>query len=404
MLYLVGGPGNAERVDVSDLFVKRLSACGLEIDYVIFSRSPSPAWRKIEWRGATAYEVGRTRLGGISGAIVNKFIELGADFRTCWLALTRPYDIVQIRDKFVVGALCVFATRLRRQRFIYWLSYPYAESRLLDAREGRALVPWLSLIGANAAAWLLYKFIMPRADRVFVQSERMLRDVAANGIREDRMTSVPMAVSEDLLEKPRVAVAPDTVLYLGTLIKVRRLDVLIEALRIVKQERPDARLIFVGDGEDPTDRAFLEERARQLRLTESVEFTGMLPMGDAHERVMSAAVCVSPFYPTPILQSTSPTKLYEYMALGRPVVANHHPEQTVAVAESGAGVCVEWSAEAFAEGILTLLSDPEKAERMGNRGRGYVRQHRIYPVIARSVAAEYGRLLGETAPSVSESR
>lgn len=393
MLYLVGGPGNAERVDVLELFTKHLAAFGLQVDYVIFDRGPSPAWRKTEWHGATAYVVGRSRMSGVPGAVINKLYELGADLRTLWLTLRGPYDIVQIRDKFVAGVLCLFAARIRRARFVYWLSYPYAEGRVLDAREGRALVPWLSLIGGKISGWLLYHVIMPAADHNFVQSDQMLLDVAAQGVRAERMSSVPMAVSEALLHRSAGAVTPDTILYLGTLLRVRHLEVLIEALHIVKQRHPRARLIFVGDGESPDDLAFLEDTARRLGLAESVEFTGKLPMESAHERATRAAVCVSPFFPTPILQSTSPTKLNEYMALGRPVVANAHPEQSRTIEQSGGGLCVEWSAAGFAAAISTLLSDPGAAERMGMAGREYVRTHRVYPVIARQVADKYRQLL-----------
>jgi glycosyltransferase involved in cell wall biosynthesis len=155
--------------------------------------------------------------------------------------------------------------------------------------------------------------------------------------------------------------------------------------------------VFVGEGDGPADRAFLERRAADLNLGAFVEFTGMLPMAAAHERVATAAVCVSPFYPIPILLSTSPTKISEYMALGRPVVANTHPEQSRIIAESGAGLCVDWSAEAFAAAIVQLLDDPPAAERMGALGREYVRNHRIYPVVAPRVVAEYRRLLGSPA-------
>jgi glycosyltransferase involved in cell wall biosynthesis len=392
MLYLVGGSGNAERVDVSDLFVRRLAGYGLQVDYVIFSREPAPAWRKTQWRGATAYRVGRSRRGGIVGAAINKLIELAADLRTCWLAMTGPYDVVQIRDKFVVGVLCVWAARLRRIRFAYWLSYPYAENRIVNAQTGQSLLPWLTLIASKMSAWLLYKVILPGADHVFVQSAQMQRDEASQGIPSAKMTAVRMAVDESLLEK-RAPVVANTVLYLGHAAEV-------------SAARRSHRSPAACQERAPGCKANLRRRRRGFerpavargsrRATGSARCGRVhwhVAMNDAHDRVASAAVCVSPFYPTPILQSTSPTKLYEYLALGRPVVVNHHPEQSAVIAESGAGVCVEWSARAFADGIAMLFSDPAGAEIMGARGRAYARSHCVYSVVARDVAAEYGRLL-----------
>ncbi len=97
--------------------------------------------------------------------------------------------------------------------------------------------------------------------------------------------------------------------------------------------------------------------------------------------VRNATVCVSPFYPTFILNSTSPTKLIEYMALGRPVVANDHPEQRLVLEKSGAGICVSYNEGAFAEAIIELLNNPEKADEMGRKGRLYVKKERTYKVI-----------------------
>ncbi|WP_200377082.1 glycosyltransferase family 4 protein [Thiocystis violacea] len=394
LLYVVGGgPGIADRVDISDLFARRLAAKGLEIDWVMDDPSPGPAWRKGRWMNADAYLIGRARRGGLPGRIANKLRDLGADLQTFWLVLRGDYDLVQVRDKFLVAVLALIAARIRGIRFTYWASYPFAECRILDAREGRARFPILSLIGGRLASWLLYRIILPNADRIFVQSQRMLEDFRSQGIPESAMTPVPMGIGEHLLEYPSLPVTPRTVLYLGTLNLVRRLDTLVEALAIVRRDFPDARLIFVGDGDVPEDRRRLEEAIQAFGLGEAVEITGWRPAAEAHERVRRAAVCVSPFYPTPILLSTSPTKLIEYMALQRPVVANEHPEQSIIIAESGAGLCVPWSAEDFAQAIARLFADPEAAEAMGRRGREYVRSKRLYSLIAEDVAAEYFRLL-----------
>ena len=162
----------------------------------------------------------------------------------------------------------------------------------------------------------------------------------------------------------------------------------------VRQTVPDARLILIGDGEDPEDRALIEAAIKEHDLADAVELTGMLPMNQALERTATAAVCLSPFYPTPILLSTSPTKISEYFALARPVVANEHPEQSLVLAESGGGLCVSWSADAFAAAIVELLSEPQRAEAMGSAGRDWVAKNRTYDHIAnRMVAPHYQRLL-----------
>jgi glycosyltransferase involved in cell wall biosynthesis len=117
---------------------------------------------------------------------------------------------------------------------------------------------------------------------------------------------------------------------------------------------------------------------------------GALPQAQALRYAQEADVCASPFYPTPVLRSTSPTKLVEYMALGKAVVANDHPEQRRVLEESAAGYCVPYDERAFADAVISLLAHPDTSRQMGARGRQYVREHRSYPSIA---AALESRLL-----------
>ena len=77
MLYLVGGPGNAERVDVSDLFVKTTcSATVCRYTHVIFSREPSRclANNTMAWRVRLPSRTLAANAGSV-GSVINKLIE-----------------------------------------------------------------------------------------------------------------------------------------------------------------------------------------------------------------------------------------------------------------------------------------------------------------------------------------
>ena len=107
-----------------------------------------------------------------------------------------------------------------------------------------------------------------------------------------------------------------------------------------------------------------------------------------------ADVCLAPF-PTwpPHYLSATPTKLVEYLAMGRPVVAGDHPDQRRVIEESGAGLIAPATAEGFAAAITHLLAAPAEAEAMGARGPAWVAEHRDYAAISEAVAEVYDRLL-----------
>jgi glycosyltransferase involved in cell wall biosynthesis len=380
------------RVDVAVLFGVELAGRGHEIDWILQSEGTCPEPYQTPWGGGRAW-VGATDLGNHLFNRVRKHVRgIANDFRLLSRLRSRRYDVIEVKDKFLAGVIAAIGSRLFRTPFVYWLSYPFPEHYLLRARDGTARYPRLYTLRGLAFKWLLYRVLLPAANHVFVQSEQMRQDIAAQGIPLAKLTAVPMGISAELCA---VSAAParrrllpegvPVVLYLGTLIQVRRLDFLIRAFARVRESLPAAQLYLVGRGEEPEDEAFLRREVLRLKLEGAVVFVGQLPQAQALEYVVEADVCASPFHPTPILRSTSPTKLVEYMALGKAVVANDHPEQRRVIEESGAGLCTPYDETAFGAALITLLQNPEIARGMGERGRRYVVEHRSYHVIADAV-------------------
>lgn len=384
------------RVDVAVLFGVELAGRGHEIDWILQSEAACPRAYVTQWGSGRAW-VGATDLGqSLFNRVRKHVLGIANDCRLFSRLRHGCYDAIEVKDKFLSGIFAVIASRLFRTRFIYWLSYPFPEFYLLRARDGTARYPLLYRIRGAVFKVLLYRLLLPAADHIFVQSEQMRRDIAAEGIAAEKMTAVPMGVRADLCgaEEPSaqrrmIAAGVPSVLYLGALDKVRRLDFLIRAMSRVLRAMPAARLYLVGRGDDPADEAFLEREVSRLGLQSSVVFIGQLPQAEALQFVREADVCVSPLYPTPIMRASSPTKVVEYMAMGKPVVANDLPEQKHVIEASGAGYCVPYEEEAFADAIVRLLGDPEAARSMGQRGRRYVLEHRTYAAIASVVERQF---------------
>jgi glycosyltransferase involved in cell wall biosynthesis len=390
------------RVDLSVLFGVELAGRGHTVDLILQSEADCGRSYATTWPGGRAW-IGATDRGPSLPARVSKHLHGLANDLRIFSRLRRPYyDAVEVKDKFLSGVMALVASRIFPTRFIYWLSYPFPEHYLQRAADGTARYPFLYRIRGSVFKWLLYRWLLPRADHIFVQSEQMRLDVAAQGIPLDKMTAVPMGVRLDLcaaqdlsLNRRLLPRAVPCVLYLGTLNRVRRLEFLLAAFARVVAAAPETLLYLVGEGDHPEDRAFLEAETARLNLSASVIFVGRLPQDQALTYVQEADICVSPFHPTPILRSTSPTKLVEYMAAGKPVVANDHPEQRRVIEQSGGGLCVEYTESAFAAAILALIGDPQAARAMGERGRRYVIEHRSYGVIADLVERRLREVVGD---------
>ena len=115
-------------------------------------------------------------------------------------------------------------------------------------------------------------------------------------------------------------------------------------------------------------------------------------MDIAWQYLRRAEIGLSPFPRSFELDSCSPTKLIEYLALGLPVVANPQPEQERVIRESGAGLCVDWCPEAFCEAVVELLQDPARRAKMTLAGTEYVAEQRSYSGLALALAERYRSL------------
>ena len=122
-------------------------------------------------------------------------------------------------------------------------------------------------------------------------------------------------------------------------------------------------------------------------------FTGWLPIEEGWRYVRAADVGLAPYPRGTLLDSGSPTKVVEYLALGVPVVANDSPDQERILREGGGGLCVPLVAPDFAAAVCTLLGDASLRRAMGVRGQAYVRASRGYHVLAKLVADKYAELL-----------
>jgi glycosyltransferase involved in cell wall biosynthesis len=382
-----------KRVDVSVLFGEELAGRGHKIDWLLQSEAACADSYVARWGGGQVWVAASNHGRSLKARLLKHAAGIWNDARMFRLLRSDDYQAVQVKDKFIAGVLAVVATRLFRKRFIYWLSFPFPEFYLTKARDGLAPYPLLYRLRGMGFWFMLYKILLPAADHVFVQSEQMRRDVAAKGIPLPKLTAVPMGIKVESREavvpafgaRSRIPVREPCFIYLGTLARERRIDFLFRVLARVRAVIPQAKLYLVGKGEAPEDEEFLRHEARRTGMLPAVEFVGQLPQQEALLYVQDADVCVSPFYPTPILNSTSPTKLVEYMSMGKAVVANTHPEQQLLIDESGCGYCVPYEEQAFADAIVKLLQSPEMARTMGDSGRRYVLEHRSYSRIADGV-------------------
>lgn len=387
LLYVTVDDFPPQRVDLSELFGKEMNELGYEVDWLAQAHEHCPTFKQTAWRGGTAFVGPKTQGRSIKAKLKNAWQSIQTDWKVLALA-KRRYDVIQVRDKFIVAILALIAAKIYRAKFTYWLSYPFPEAHLYRASKGYSRFPTLDLVRGHLFGFLLYKIIMPRADHNFVQSEQMKSDIAAKGIDPSRMTPVPMGVSmKEVVEKPEFT--RGQLVYIGAMATPRRIDFLVDVLAHLKKMGVECHLKLVGTSENPKDIENLKTQASELGVSDRVSFLGQLPIEETWKIVSESHVGLSPIAPNPMYRPASPTKLVEYMALKTAVVANDHREQQQVINDSAAGLCTAFEVVPFAEAVATLLADPKLCREMGERGYEWVLKHRDYRQIAVSLDPLY---------------
>lgn len=170
-------------------------------------------------------------------------------------------------------------------------------------------------------------------------------------------------------ESPSASPTPYTqraprVVYVGVISRMRGVMEMIEAIQRVPPPL-GACLTLVG----PFDSPGIESELQYLS-SPTVELLGFQPFAALRELLSNARVGLVLLHPTASYMDAVPTKLFEYMSAGLPVIASDFPLWRKVVEDARCGLLVDpLDPGAIAKAIQQLLEDPAEAEQMGRRGR-----------------------------------
>ena len=185
----------------------------------------------------------------------------------------------------------------------------------------------------------------------------------ADAMKGRNCVVVPNAVSETVVaprgarEAVRASLnlsddAP-VLVCVGTIIGQKAHNVLLDSFALVRQRNDKAQLLIVGDARDPERQALLEQQAAMLKITDSLHFLGM-------RRDIPDILAASDLFVSSSDWEGAPVSLLEAMANGLPAVVTDVGENDLVLRQTGAVLVPIQDPQALAEGILSLIDDPEK--------------------------------------------
>jgi glycosyltransferase involved in cell wall biosynthesis len=177
------------------------------------------------------------------------------------------------------------------------------------------------------------------------------------------------------------------VLFVGKLIPRKGLLFLIEAAKQIVRERSETAFVVVGDG--PL-KNYLVAYLKKANLSSNFVF-----LGEVNEKVLPALYNCADVFALPSIQEGQGIALLEAQATAKPVVAFDVSGVNEAVLDKETGLLVRPSSRELANAILSLLSNTSLREKMGNKGREFVRNNLSWEICARRMLQVYSEAAQE---------
>jgi len=340
--------------------IRALTDLGHQVDLVTY-----PFGRDVTMPGLRVFRCARppfvhtVRIGPSAAKVP---LDLSLTASAIRRGLTDSYDVIHSHEEG--GVIGVVLAKLLRVPHLYDMHSSLPQQLSNFAFSGSRLL---------RGAFQLIERLMIRWSRVVIVICPALADTARSVDPSARIVLIENAPgsgegepSDADVTAVRTANAIGTttpvVLYTGTFEAYQGLELLFAAMALVKRRRPDARLLLVGGKAMQVDAARAEAQA--AGVADVTLFTGERPAQEVPAYLRAADVLVSPRS----RGTNTPLKIYQYLRSGRAIVATRLLTHTQVLSDETA-ILTAPSPESFAEGILSALDDPARADAVGVRAR-----------------------------------
>ncbi|MDQ3707067.1 MAG: glycosyltransferase family 4 protein [Chloroflexota bacterium] len=281
------------------------------------------------------------------------------------------YDLVYATSPpLFVGASGLLASLLRRVPLVFEVRDLWPESAVALGE--------LSNRKAIAAAEVLEKALYARASRIVTVTQGIRARLIERGIAAEKLALIPNGANTELfrpdpdgaarLRRELGLESSFVVLYAGIHGIAQGLENVLEAARLLRDE-PHIQFVMLGEG---PRKAALAQQCEELGLT-NLRMLPEVPATSMPAYLSMADCAIVPLKDEPVFSGALPSKMFEAMSCGTPVVLSVAGEAVDVLKEAGGGIAVPpEDPQELARAIEELCRQPEKAREMGGKGQQYV--------------------------------
>lgn len=171
-------------------------------------------------------------------------------------------------------------------------------------------------------------------------------------------------------------------LYSGSLVESYDFDIIVDAAKKLKNK--SIKFIIRGKGKLLSH---IQEQKEKFQLDNLIINTDFVPIEQLSKVLGESDVLLVPLGKGDYLNSSLPTKILEYQAIGRPIICCSSGPVGNYVEKTKCGIRIEGgNLDAFIDVILKLESDPNLCKTLGRNGRLYVEEHLTFENIGQNLS------------------
>jgi glycosyltransferase involved in cell wall biosynthesis len=305
--------------------------------------------------------------------------------------LPRVDIVVSTSPQFFCGLAGFFVSRIKRVPWVLEIRDLWPESIMAVGAVSRSLtLRWL--------VWLA-NFAYRKADLILCVTDSFKTAIMAEGIPGEKIAVIKNGVDLEFFS-PERSLGPEAgripglentqgkfvLSYVGTHGMAHGLDTVLKAAELLRDE-PNVLFLLVGDG---AERENLLKQRDIMRL-DNVVFLDQQPKTRMPAVWAVTDVSLVVLKDQPLFRTVIPSKIFESMAMMKPVILGVRGESKALLEESGAGICIQPESPAqLARAVRRLYADPDERRKMGLAGRSFVERN----FDRKELAARYAELLG----------
>jgi len=326
--------------------------------------------------------------------LANRILQWGIFFRLLGLLWQDETKIVLIRDMPFMALLVAPIRSLLGFRLYFQYSAPQGDMFIDCSKSIKSMKRFWYFFSGFCYNMIVHK-VIAIADIVFPISNFHKRQLLCY-TRPDKLVPVTMGIDEQWLRRdkgqiPHLAKLKQRhslLVYFGAFGPIRNPQFLLEVFAELKGKNANCKLILILKRRlDLCEKQRVQEICLRLGIAKDTIFMGPLNRRELQDYLSYCDVSLSPIPPTEYFKISSPTKLYESLSQGLPVVANKEiHEQEKVILESGGGILVDYNTTSFCNAVDRLLKDKKLRRQMGQKGRKYVITNYCYRDIAKKIS------------------